>query len=323
MKTLRLSGVFLALGFLACSDNVGLPAGESLPLQITAQVDNAKPATNDTILYTVTVDKDERLAVEIPQFGANIAGLRVTDAGQGPTRQAAGRQITSYWYKMRADISGVYLLPAVEIPYARPEWYQNDGNTEELLTAKTAEIFLEVDSRIADGGSLVLRELKPLPRVQSEIPWLWIIIAVVVLFAVCGVWFMRRRQREEVTVIRPAHEIAYDGLAALVDIALSDEAAQRNFFFRLSAVLREYLENRFGINATDMTTEEVSRVLLNITELDDPHKRASLNMLRSYDRVKYAGLLLERENGNTDVSEVKRFVDDTREVTADSGVEEG
>ena len=45
-------------------------------------------------------------------------------------------------------------------------------------------------------------------------------------------------------------------------------------------------------------------------------------MLRTFDRVKYAGILLEKADGNEELAEVKRFVDDTRELTAEPEPEE-
>ncbi len=329
--------VWLVAGLLclsACRQPKEALAPAQPPLQLRAAVDNASPSTNDTILYTVTVDRDARLTVNIPQFGAKIEGLRVTDAGKDEPQEVAGRIITKYWYKLRADISGAYILPAMEINYGRPEWYSGDAASDTLeagdgasengalLTAKTAEIYLDVASRIADGGSLTLRDLKPLPKVPAKFPWLLVIILIIAAGGAAIIYFLKKKKDTVELVKRPAHEIAYDRLAKLLDTPLGDEKQQRNYFFNLSFILKEYVENRFKVNATDMTTEELSSVLYKVNTLDDLHSRAAINMLRSFDRVKYAGILLKKENGNEELAEVKRFVDDTRELTAEAEPEE-
>ncbi len=329
-KLFVLSLALLALNSSACRPEVAEEPLAREPLCLTAKVDNASPSTNDTILYTVTVDYDDRLNVTIPEFGAKIAGLRVTDAGKEPAQKMAGRTMIDYWYKLRADISGAYMVPAMEISYMRPDWYSADGASDgatdaAILTAKTAEIYLNVASRVtegADGSSLVLRDIKPLPEVPGKFPWLLLLLLLLAALAVMVVYFLKKKKDANEYVRRPAHEIAYDRLAKLVDTPLADEKCQRDFFFKLSYVLKEYLENRFAINATDKTTEELAAVLYKVTTLDDLHSRAAINMLRAFDRVKYAGILLQKADGNEELAEVKRFVDDTRELTAEPEPEE-
>lgn len=74
-------------------------------------------------------------------------------------------------------------------------------------------------------------------------------------------WLYRRRRRRvsrEAIAPPPPHVAALTELEALSDLRGIDG---RRFYFRLSAVLRRYLQARFDIPAPEMTTEELLSAL--------------------------------------------------------------
>lgn len=92
------------------------------------------------------------------------------------------------------------------------------------------------------------------------IPWdwrAWLAVGLVVLALAALAWWAWRRFRRPPAPAPeapplPAHVRALDGLEA----ALQDLPEPERFCTRVSAVLRRYLEERFGLNAPDRTTEE-------------------------------------------------------------------
>jgi hypothetical protein len=263
-------------------------------VEARAQVDRAVATTGDVITYTVTVDYDPSYEVDVPEPGADIAGFRILDVGREPDRSADGRVVETRWYELRADLVGSYVLPPVTVSY-RPKTGQDDAGArpEDAGTVQTSAIFVEVESVLAaaeaegeDVGDI--RDLKPLQPPPSHFPWVWIGAgAAVLLLAGAAVWLLRRRRRAQAPPV-PPHEVAFEALRALKGTDFSDPEAVRRFHFRISEVLRAYVEGRFGLNATDLTTEEILPRLGEVQGLPAAEAESLCRFLLATDRVKFA-----------------------------------
>jgi hypothetical protein len=286
----RLSAAALAAvlaGCVAAEAPAPAPAadGPRPPVEATTAVDRAVATTGDVITYTVTVEHDPEFETELPEPGAEIAGFRIFDLGREKPAERRGRRIERRWYKLRADLVGSYVLPPVTVSY-RPA-ASADGDWQ---TIETSAIFVEVESVLpADGEAADIRDLKPLRRVRRGPPWLWIGAGLAgLLLAAAAAWFWYRRPRPEAPPIAP-HVLAFgelDELRRATDF--DDPRAVRRFHFRISEVVRTYVEGRWGLNATDLTTEEILPELTELADLAAAEKARLSEFLRATDRVKFA-----------------------------------
>ena len=293
------------------------------PVETRSRVDRAVATTGDVITYTVTVDHDPAYEVELPETGADIAGFRIIDVGSEEPRDENGRRILERWYKLRADLVGSYVLPPVEVAY-RPapaggedvEVGEASAEAPQAQTVNTSEIFIEVQSVLPEGGEVTdIRGLKPLRQVETPAPW-WLWAAAGgggALLALAGVLLWRRMRRRVEAPPRPAHEIAFEALARLRDTDFEDSEAMRRFHFEISEVIRAYVENRFTLNATDLTTEEIVGALDELRGLAGDDGERLRRFLAATDRVKFAAY----EPSETEIEETYEgalsFVEATRE----------
>jgi hypothetical protein len=101
-------------------------------------------------------------------------------------------------------------------------------------------------------------------------------------------------------------DAARQRLAAL----LTDTGSGKAFYFQLSAIFREYLDGRFGIDSLEMTTEELlPRV--DTLALQKDSKREVKTFLTSCDPVKFAGAPTHPSVMERDLDFVKAFVEKT------------
>ena len=133
--------------------------------------------------------------------------------------------------------------------------------------------------------------MKKLRTVKSPTPWaLYGGIAAALLTLLAFLIWRSRRGREAIIVPpAPAHEIAFEALNHLRGTDFSNEEAVRRYYFSLSGVVRSYVENRFGMNATDLTTEELIPIIQHDLPVDSPLKNQLRSFLESTDAIKYAG----------------------------------
>jgi hypothetical protein len=130
--------------------------------------------------------------------------------------------------------------------------------------------------------------------------------------------WLRRRWRERdarrpAPPPRPAHEIALEKLDRLAKSSLGQgqDADLRQFYFELSEILREYLGNRFGFLALEMTTEEL------VGELQRRAPRGLVpgeiaGWLSACDLVKFAKLAPPPSEARGALETAIRMVESTR-----------
>jgi hypothetical protein len=144
------------------------------------------------------------------------------------------------------------------------------------------------------------------------------VLAAAALAAVL-VYLWKRRRRRLKGGVAPALPPDAVALSALDELADIDGIDGRLFYFRLSAVLRRYLHERYGIPAPEMTTEEL------LPEMDrlgvDRDRATSLKQLFSdAEPVKYAGRFAVVDRMKKDLDLARNFIRET--VPADDGAAE-
>lgn len=158
----------------------------------------------------------------------------------------------------------------------------------------------------------------PVPHRVTNWP---LIIALIVLGAGAlgfGIaWIVRRwmdnREVEEVPWVdpRPAHVIALEALEALAHEDLPGQGLTKAFYFRLSEIVRTYLERRFGFNALEMTSDEIRAWLPGLSLGLHAH-RAVEDFLSETDLVKFAGFAPSEEAVETVMRAARGIVELTR-----------
>ena len=323
-------------------------AGEALkpPAELRAAVDRATATTGDLITYEVEVERDPDVNVELADPGVDIAGFRIVDLGQDrPQTLDSGRILERRWFQLRADLVGSYVLPALVATYRGPA-----GDVGDL---ETPEIPVEVESVLpADGTEVTdIRDIKPLRRVETGRLWLlWLGLAAAGL-ALAAAWWWRRRRRgsggevPEVPRI-PPYDLAIQELERLRRTDFSNLRKLRRYYFAVSAVVRAYVEGRFGMNATDLTTEEIlsrlgapgwrdpapsanqsvrpsSGARMALVRLDPVQARRLERFLVATDQVKFAAHLPLTEEIDRTYEQALGFVRATGRPKDDAGEDGG
>ncbi len=313
-RTVLAAAVLLLPSLFACAaeEQAGSDEAPKPPAELRAAVDRSTATTGDLITWEVEVERDPEVNVDLPDPGVDVAGFRMVDLGQDPPRTlASGRILERRWFRLRADLVGSYVLPGISAGYSGP-----GGDRGDL---RTPEIPVEVESVLpADGAEMTdIRDIKPLRRVDTGRQWLlWLGLAVALPGLALALWWWSRRRRErgdeasETPPIPPC-ELAIQELQRLRRTDFSNLRELRRYYFAVSAVVREYVEGRFGLNATDLTTEEILGQLALIRL--DPHQARRLErFLVATDQVKFAARLPWPEDIERTYEQAMDFVHATR-----------
>lgn len=143
---------------------------------------------------------------------------------------------------------------------------------------------------------------------------LWILAALIVL-ALAYFTFKRLTRNKniaaEVVVTIPPYELAIRELDSLRTDKLCEQGREREFYTRLTDILRQYLQGRFGINAMEMTSTQI-RNILQANEETRLSKRNMDQVLETADFVKFAKVRPLPEDNTRSFNSAMQFVEDTK-----------
>ncbi len=142
-----------------------------------------------------------------------------------------------------------------------------------------------------------------------------LLIFLIFALVVAGIIFIKKRKKkiEEIIAQVDPDAAAYKQLEQLAGLQNPDG---KEFYFRLSAILRHYIRCRFNIDAPEMTTEELLPKISEIRLGHDIHQQAK-TFFYSSDPVKFADIAVYQEKMKDDLLFVRNFVKETTPVKPD------
>ena len=167
-----------------------------------------------------------------------------------------------------------------------------------------------------------IRDIKPPVEIPSGLKWLWLVIAILVIAALCYViWrFIRKRVREKpVSPPEPAHVRAKRKLVDALGLINQPEA----FVVAVSGAVRVYLEERFNLHAPERTTEEFLRETADSPVLTERQKASLADFLMRSDLVKFARYVPGEPELRDLHTAAIRLVEETAPIQAVPQVESG
>jgi hypothetical protein len=288
-------------------------------VSVSANVDRARATIGDKINYKITVDFSENIEVFFPETKDKVGGLAVKDFDVSDIEKEKGRITREFSYILETYKASSYIIPAFDIKY-------KEKLKSEVEVAKTPEIFIEVVTTLDEDASDV-RDIKPPVSLAKSYFRLYIIIAIafgVLILAAIVIYYIYNRKHREIESIPeplPSHQIAYNELESLRAMDLISKGQIKEYYYRLSNIVRHYIENRFKLMAPERTTEEFLVEMTVTGKLSGAHKELVGNFLEHCDMVKFAEYGPDSREIENSFNSAKKLVDETREVLQEEVVE--
>lgn len=284
------------------------------PARVTLELDKKEITIADRINLTISVDIDEDYEVELPAFGDKLEQFGIVDYhNTQPELIDNNRKLLKRTYVLEPFLSGDYHISPMKIIFFKKAEKETDKHFIE-----TPEVTVKVKSLLPeDMKDLKLNEIvPPLPYPRSYTVWIWSGVAVLLAVLAGGgfLYYRKRLNGREIIEVRfKAHEIAYNELKALVDENLIDKGDIKQFYLRLSAIVRKYIENRFGLKAPEQTTEEFLFGLEKAGEFPSEYKPLLKDFLNHCDLVKFARFEPGTEDIQNSFDSCRAFIRGTEE----------
>jgi len=278
-------------------------AGEAPATRIQVQV-SVEPLVvhiGDLVNYSIRVSAPQGTTLDFPEFGSNLAGFFIKEFSPLQVTQKGDLQIWQQTYQLSTFLTGDYFIPPVEFTL---------GNSDKILSAAQ---YVRVDSRLKGSSDQDIRDIFPPRKDPNEISllsWLRFLWAPLILFIliIAGVsWFKRREHVQETLKLDPW----VDALQKIETLKKSDfleKGQMKVYFTQLSDILRNFLENRYGLVAPERTTEEFFQMIRLNPLFSDTQKQQLASFLKECDLVKFARLAPEKSSGEQSLIWVSELI---------------
>ncbi len=291
------------------------------PLTVHVRVSKSEISLADELELEIEASIKEGYQAELPRFGEKLEQFGIRDYRNFPPRLADdGRIISRKLYRLEPFLSGDYKIPAMTIKFSEEtsSVKKDGGKTAEKkeYQLETEEIPIKVTSLIGDERkNLRIKGLKEVVSLPSSKSFLYPVLAGamggIIVIALLILRQRRRRREEQGPQLVPAHEIAYEQLRKLGEENFLESGRVKEFYIRISDILRHYIENRFSLRAPERTTEEFLIELAGSSELDKKHKELLQGFLQHCDLVKFACYLPESKEVQGTFDAARKFIEET------------
>jgi hypothetical protein len=281
---------------------------------VTAAFDSSRIYIGDQINYTIAVDQPADLSLELPLLKDTLCEKIEILSGPAVDSTPVGEN--------RLKIVSRYLITSFDSGfYEAPPAYaeiKNESGIKRFYSGYSPIEVMRVKITPADTSANIFDIIKPYraPVTAGEIlPWV-----LIAALAVAAIWVVirllrrfKKQKKEPETIINPdpAHIIAFRDLEKLRDDQLWQKGEVKLYYSRLTEILRQYLENRYGVYSLEMTTSETLEALVNTGFKKDNLYTSLKTILNGSDLVKFAKYKPEPSENDTHFQNSWAFVEAT------------
>ncbi len=251
--------------------------------------DTTKFQIGSQVNVTLELEIEQGTIVEWPALGDTITkSLEIIDRKPVDTIRTEGKKtlLIRQIITITSFDTGFIVLP--------PLIFKVTTKGNQPVELKSEPVLFEVQSVQLDMAKDI-KDIKPVLTapytLRDFLPWILLAMAIGLLGTLA--WFYIRNRKRNQPLIKlpsrpnkPPHLIALEMLEELRKEQVWQKGQIKEYYTRLTGILREYFENRFGVNAAEMTSDEIMFAmkdhLSEVSSLSDLRKVLTLSDLAKF-----------------------------------------
>ena len=297
-------------------------ADQQTPISVKAEVDRAAITIGDPVKYSVMIQAAPNVQIlsSIPYPPKDLFQIKKIEE---INTEDNGMKITGKKFTLTAYQLGEFILDPVEVEYR----IKGDGGAADqggdVKKMQTSRIFITVKSVSGGKPQTDIRGIKSILSIPLNVLGIGLAIAagvfLVLLPFLIRWWKKRKALPPAPKIVLTAEQEALGQLNQLFDSELIREGRTKEYFFRLSEILRIYLEWRYKIAAVESTTFEIVRMFKSV-EVSNELRNKIREVLESSDLAKFAKYRPDPAEIMTISKQSKEIVEESRPREASGGV---
>ena len=265
---------------------------QNTSIALSVEIDTLQTTIGYPISYRLNVSHPDTNLIDFPnlRFKDN---LQLQNSSFSPNRNNFEANLELVFWD-----TGYIVIPEIEINILNLDSVKlysinSDSIIVEVVSVKEKNMNLSPGS----DGILPIKGPVKVQTYEDLYLALKIITLAIIAYGIISLWKKRsKKELEKVdrsNYIMPTN-IALMKLEKLKQFELSSEISKKDFFVKISLILRDYIENSFFIRALEMTTEDISDNH-DLFPFDSDLVTELTSILQRADMVKYAREKKDRE----------------------------
>lgn len=277
------------------------------PVTFTVRASASTIDTAQNLRLTLVTKSTAGWTARLPGVGKKLGNFSVASRTvRQPRLSGSATTEREVQYELEPFLPGTYVIPPLSVS-------ATNGTTTETIASDPIRI--AVTSLIPKGATRPLK-LKALAGPIQE-PSLWpeavagasVLIAALAATVMMLIGRIRRRFRRKSAAVPPWVRARKD-LDHLVSLDLPINGRHKEFYNRISLLVRRYIEEMFDVSAPEQTTEEFLYSVRYSTVLGR-HRRFLAEFLGHCDLVKFAAYLPAQDEVHRAIRSCREFIDST------------
>lgn len=230
-----------------------------------------------------------------------ITGIEVLSVLKPDTIYAHEVMTVSQKYIITSFDSALYHVPFIPVYDGKDTIRTNDFALKVVspqLSEATLKYLEEVNTQQTDSLDFNRLEVYDIKTIL-EAPFVWtdywiygLIFLLIVIGAILGRYLYLKYKQNGGVLIKPKkivlpHVVALSALDQVREKKLWQQGREKEYYTEVTDILRTYIEDRYGVNAMEMTSDEILSVLHGFLESDSSYKELG-QILKLADLVKFA-----------------------------------
>ncbi|MFT5279005.1 MAG: hypothetical protein ACI9P8_000637 [Bacteroidia bacterium] len=282
-------------------DSIEITIGDQMNMDIYVDVPNGSQVAFPHIKDTLTA--------QIELVEASIVDTTVTDSGTTFHQRLV---LTSF-------DTGYMAIPGIPVII--------DQDTNKVLISDIQQIYVSDVVVNMEAEIMDIKEPKEVPfNWWAIMKWVLLVLAISALIGGIGYFLWRKKKEKEGVVFSkkpkiPAHEIALKRLEEIRAAKLWQNDQAKQFHVEVSEAVRQYIEDRYHLDALEQTTDEIMESLKSV-QLNNELKTEIRKSLQLADLVKFAKVKPLADENERSLETAFNFVRTTLIMPLDESSEE-
>jgi len=291
-------------------------------ISVYGKIEPSKIVMGDQAVLRYELTQDKMDKVSCPLFADTVtAGVDLVEAAKPDTVDLGdGRIQINLEYVVTAFDSGFYFIPA-----------QKFMSGIDYVSSKPLGLVVDRVDVQAESDINPVKDIMDAPFSWSEF-FYWAGIVLLILAVLAGIAYILMKYvfKKKVTIIPekeepkiPPYVIALQRLEAIKD-AKAWQSDIKGFYTQVTDVIREYIDSQFGINAMELTTDQILELTKKNPDFEQVRTMLK-DMLQLSDLVKFAKYVPLEDDNNRSMLDAFAFVEKTKpqEPAAEEGAVSG
>jgi hypothetical protein len=300
--------IFFVLTMLIFCGNCQKKLSTEKPIIAEVNVNQNKLTIGDKFTFSLAIENLPYIEYQEPQITDAFKNFTIRNYGVEKTQSRIFKKKKYYaWYLLDTFIIGEYEIPRITINYKN----KKTGKEEKI---KTKKIKISVKSTLK-GDVQNIKDIKPPVEIKVSYKKLWLTLSVLLIIIAGGIilyYFYKNKPKIFRVKPIPAHVRILDELKELENSNLINENL-KEYYIKLSDIVRYYIETRFKLMAPERTTEEFLVEIKDAVILTPAQKTLLEKFLEQCDLVKFAKYGSSVDEAKEALKAAKGFVEETAE----------